>query len=92
MPKSPARWNLYWVTSDGYEDCFVVAKNARSARSVECHMNGFDFSEVEATKILTIPDKVVRSYQRGESTRKDHGPGTCTAENSLKASEPNSAT
>jgi hypothetical protein len=59
-----ARWNLYWVSSDGIEDCFVVAKNARSARSVEYHMNGFDFSEITATKILQIPETVVRAYQR----------------------------
>lgn len=52
-----AIWKLYWVESDGYEDYFVVAKNSRSAKSVEIHMNGFDSDEVTATRILDIPDK-----------------------------------
>jgi hypothetical protein len=74
MPNQPPRWNLYWVTSDGIEDCFVVAKNARSARSVEYQMNGFDFSEVEAVRILTIPEKVVRSYQRNDNYKQNPWP------------------
>ena len=53
MPK----WKLYWVESDGYEDCFVVAKNSRSAKFVEIHMNEFDTSEVTATRVMDIPDK-----------------------------------
>ena len=31
MAKKPSSWNLYWVESDGIEDCFVAAKNSRSA-------------------------------------------------------------
>jgi hypothetical protein len=34
METSPVGWNLHWVTSDGFEDCFVAARNARSARSI----------------------------------------------------------
>lgn len=51
-----AKWKLYWVESNGYEDCFVVAKNSRSARSVEVHNNGFDISEISAIRIMDIPD------------------------------------
>lgn len=51
-----AKWRLYWVESDGYEDCFVVAKNSRSAKSVEINMNGFDTSDVNAFHIMDIPD------------------------------------
>lgn len=40
-PKSNT-WNLYWVESDGIEDCFVVARNSRSACRVEIDENGFD--------------------------------------------------
>lgn len=29
------KWKLYWVASDGLEDCFVVAKNSRSAKKIE---------------------------------------------------------
>lgn len=74
MNNSPVHWNLYWVSSDGFEDCFVIAKNARSARSIEYHMNGFDYSEVKATKILRIPETVVRSYQRRRKYKKSPWP------------------
>lgn len=52
-----SKWKLYWVESDGYEDCFVVAKNSRSAISVEVNMNGFDPKEVKASRITDIPDR-----------------------------------
>lgn len=50
------KWKLYWVKSDGYEGCFVVAKNSRSAKSVEIHMNGFDASDVTAVRVMDVPD------------------------------------
>jgi hypothetical protein len=50
------KWKLYWVESDGYEDCFVVAKNSRSAKSVEVNLNGFDISDVRAVRVMDIPD------------------------------------
>lgn len=40
----------------------MVAKNARSERSVEYHMNGFDFDEVEADYIQPVPESVVKRY------------------------------
>lgn len=64
-------WNLYWVASDGFEDCFVVARNSRSACSVESQMNGFELTEVEATKIMRIPERFVRAYKK-EKTYKEH--------------------
>jgi len=57
-----AYWNLYWVESDGVEDCFVVARNSRSACRVEYEMNGFDPEEVNATKIMRIPPSIEKSY------------------------------
>src|SRR5580692_3621769 len=74
MGSLPARWNLYWVTSDGLEDCFVAAKNARSARSIEYQMNGFDFSEVKAIKVTCIPEDVAHAYQRGRRHSRDPWP------------------
>jgi len=71
MNESLKHWNLYWVVSDGFEDCFVVARNSRSACSVESQMNGFELTEVEATKIMRIPERVVRAYQK-EKTYKEH--------------------
>lgn len=59
LPKS-ARWNLYWVYSDGLEDCFVVARNIRSAIKIECEMNGFDASEVGAVRVCRIPEPIAR--------------------------------
>lgn len=73
MPKpKPHRkkWHLYWVESDGMEDCFVVARNKRSACSVEIHMNGFDRSEVQATRILTVSNSLERSYRKDNPDRK----------------------
>jgi hypothetical protein len=57
-------WNLYWVESDGLEDCFVVARNSRSARRVEIDMNGFEPKDVQATKIVLIPQSVEESYNK----------------------------
>ncbi|MGF7531589.1 hypothetical protein [Bacillus paralicheniformis] len=42
------KWKLYWVESDGYEDCFVVAKNSISARSVEANMYELHISDTKA--------------------------------------------
>lgn len=66
MTKRPIHWHLYWVESDGYEDCFVVARNSRSACSVECEMNGFDPDEVKATRIMRVTERAVRAYRRGK--------------------------
>src|ERR1700674_5429191 len=60
--KISKQWHLYWVESDGLEDCFVVARNARSACSVEIHMNGFDPCDVRATRIARISPNIERSY------------------------------
>lgn len=52
-----SKWKLYWVASDGYEDCFVVAKNSRSAKRVEKDMNGFEDEDLTVTRVKDIPDK-----------------------------------
>lgn len=62
-------WHLYWVESDGIEDCFVAARNSRSACKIEIEMNGFDFNQVHATRVLRIPVNIARSYLR-EKTHK----------------------
>ena len=48
------KWKLYWVTSDGLEDCFVVAKNSRSAKRIEKDANGFEDQEVTNMKCWLI--------------------------------------
>lgn len=52
-----SKWKLYWVASDGLEDCFVVAKSSRSAKRIEKEMNGFENQDLRATRIMDIPDK-----------------------------------
>lgn len=56
-------WQLYWVESDGYEDCFVVARNARSACRVEIDENGFGAGDVRATRILTVSAAARRTHR-----------------------------
>ena len=55
-----AGWNLYWVYSDGLEDCFVIARNIRSAIRVEREMNGFGADEVGAVHACRIPEGVAK--------------------------------
>jgi hypothetical protein len=69
------RWNLYWVESDGVEDCFVVARNSRSARAVEASENGFDLDYSTATKIMPIPTHVENSYKRQNRYKENPWPG-----------------
>lgn len=52
-----SKWKLYWVASDGAEDCFVVAKNSLSARRIEKDMNGFEDDDITVTRIMDVPDK-----------------------------------
>ncbi|MDR1159170.1 MAG: hypothetical protein LBK69_00880 [Syntrophomonadaceae bacterium] len=52
-----SKWKLYWVASDGLEDCFVVAKNSRSAARIEKNINGFEDDDISVTRIIDIPDK-----------------------------------
>src|SRR5262249_25748225 len=68
--KTSKRWHLYWVESDGLEDCFVVARNARSACSVEIHMNGFDACDVHATRIVRISPSVEHAYLKENPDRR----------------------
>jgi len=44
------------VASDGLEDCFVVAKNSRSARRIEKEMNGFEGEDIIVTRIMDVPN------------------------------------
>lgn len=55
-----AGWHLYWVYSNGLEDCFVVARNVRSAIKVEREMNGFEAGDVGAYHACRIPESVAR--------------------------------
>lgn len=52
-----AKWKLYWiVTDDGTEDCFVVARNARSAAAFEEGQLGADPGDFRAERVMDVPD------------------------------------
>ena len=53
-------WKLYWVEVpwEKTDDCFVVAKNSRSARSVEYKQWGEGYDEISAEYVLDIPDHI----------------------------------
>ena len=60
------RWTLYWVSSGTDEDCFVVARNGRSAARVEIEMNGFDSEQIGVERICVVPKSVEDGYfERG---------------------------
>jgi hypothetical protein len=63
-------WNLYWVVSDGADDCFIVARSSRSARRIERDDAGWDDSEVSARKVLSIPHQIELAYSRRLSKKK----------------------
>lgn len=63
-----AGWNLYWVSSNGLEDCFVVAKNSRSARKLEREMNGFENDEIEVYRACKISEKLATSHLKRNKT------------------------
>lgn len=57
-------WNLYWVSSDGEEDCFVIARNARSAARVDADYCGFDAADLSVTRVRAIPSQVAMAWKR----------------------------
>lgn len=60
-------WSLYWVTSDGDEDCFVVARNSRSAARVEVEYCGFDSEQVEVIRVKSISLEAIKKWKTRRS-------------------------
>lgn len=64
-----ATWKLYWVevAFEPTDNCFVVAKNARSARSVEYAQWVESYDEISAEFVLEIPEhieeKIIEHYR-----------------------------
>jgi hypothetical protein len=53
------RWNLYWVeTPASEENCFVVARNARSAASLEEDNSGFNRRDCRAELVKPLPESL----------------------------------
>lgn len=57
-------WTLYWVASDGEEDCFVVARNSRSAVSVDANYCGFESRDLTAYRVKPIPMSIARAFKK----------------------------
>ena len=70
LKKRNLYWNLYWIESDGWEDCFAVARNSRSARCVEKDVNGFEDDDLNVTKVMRIPKNVECTEKLIECTNK----------------------
>jgi hypothetical protein len=69
-------WNLYWVSYDGEEDCFVVARNSRSAAKLDAEYCGFDTSDVTVSRVASISENVRRAHvaKRKNEENKDSWP------------------
>jgi hypothetical protein len=56
-----SEWKLYWVKSgDPIENCFAIARNARSAASLEERCNGFDPYDCSAELIKPLTEKELK--------------------------------
>lgn len=69
------RWNLYWVeTPASEENCFVVAKNARSAAHCEEENSGFNPGDCNAKLVRSLPSRLqVSVAASGSSPQADDG-------------------
>src|SRR5574340_738860 len=67
-------WNLYWASSDGDEDCFIVARNSRSAERVEVEYCGFERGDVRATRVKSIPQKLLHEWEKRRAKVQHHHP------------------
>ncbi len=64
-------WNLYWISYDGDEDCFVIAKNSRSAKCYDASFCGYDPRHSTATQVCSISKSTLskakaRATMRGQ--------------------------
>jgi len=73
---SPTRsgWNLYWVSSDGEEDCFIVARNSRSAARVEANYCGFETTDLTVHRVKPVPASVLRAWETRSTKEGNHHP------------------
>ena len=58
------RWNLYWVAYNGEEDCFVVARNWRSAISLDASYCRYSPEHASAAKVISRPSSKAKSFYK----------------------------
>jgi hypothetical protein len=61
--KRHSKYQLYWVASDGDEDCFVVARNSRSAACFDIDFCGFGPGQAAATRVMSIAPAVIAKWE-----------------------------
>ena len=61
--KARSGWNLYWVSSDGEEDCFIVARNSRSAARLEVDNCDFEAADLVVYHVKPIPTTILHSWE-----------------------------
>lgn len=59
-----SRWNLYWVGYDGEEDCFVIARNSRSAGCYDASCCGYDSQDNIVVRVTAVPEATARNIFR----------------------------
>lgn len=65
-----SRWNLYWVSVEcsPEENCFVIARKARSAAKYEEYHSGFNLGDARAELIVNIPEalekRAIKAHQK----------------------------
>jgi hypothetical protein len=66
-----SKYQLYWVASDGNEDCFVVARNSRSAACFEIDYCGFGPAQAIATRVLSIAPALIAKWESRHRKEKE---------------------
>ena len=61
------RWCLYWIAYDGEEDCYVVARNWRSALSYDANYCGYNPEYAAVAKVVSIPASKARFFFKRKS-------------------------
>lgn len=77
------RWCLYWVAYDGEEDCYVVARNWRSALSYDANYCGYNPDYAAVAKVVSIPASKARAFFKRKSGEGKISVGPRYADNQL---------
>ena len=63
---------LFWVTDDDdCENCFIIAKTVRGAKTYYADSEGMDEEELTAQRIIDVPEKLYEKYyseEKGKAT------------------------
>lgn len=59
-------WNIYWVESEPSENCFVVARTARSAAKHEEDVLGLEPKSAKATLVMPLRGHTLQAWAAAE--------------------------